>query len=69
MEQRRKDPLQLANEASEIINAQADEAQRELNKMAVELSGADITPKGWGEPAGDTVEAAAKREPERSGSA
>lgn len=58
MEQRRRDPLQLA-----------DEAQRELNKMAVELSGADITPKSWTEPAGDTVKATVKKKPERSGSA
>lgn len=45
MGKRRKDPLQLEEEASKVINAQAEKAQRELNKMAVELSGVDITPK------------------------
>lgn len=42
-----KEPLQLAEEASKVINAQAEETQQELNKMAVELSGVDITPKSW----------------------
>jgi hypothetical protein len=47
MENERKDPLQLADEASQLINEQADEAQKALNKLAVELSGVDITPNSW----------------------
>ena len=62
MAKRRKDPLQLAEEASKAINAQAEETQRELNKMAVELSGADITPKGWIKPNREVLEHATKRE-------
>lgn len=62
MDKRRKDPLQLAEEASKIINAQAEETQRELNKMAVELSGADITPKSWIKPNREVLENATKRE-------
>lgn len=62
MDKRRKDPLQLAEEASKVINAQAEEAQRELNKMAVELSGVDITPKSWIHPNREVLEKATKRE-------
>ena len=62
MGKRRKDPLQLAEEASKVINAQAEETQRELNKMAVELSGTDITPKGWIKPNREVLENATKRE-------
>ena len=62
MNKRGKDPLQLAEEASKIINAQAEETQRELNKMAVELSGADITPKDWIKPNREVLENATKRE-------
>lgn len=62
MDKRRKDPLQLMEEASKAINAQAEETQRELNKMAVELSGNDITPKGWIRPNREVLENATKRE-------
>lgn len=62
MDKRRKDPLQLAEEASKVINAQAEETQRELNKMAVELSGVDITPKSWIQPNREVLENATKRE-------
>jgi hypothetical protein len=62
MDKRRKDPLQLAEEASKAINTQAEETQRELNKMAVELSGEDITPNDWIRPNREVLENATKRE-------
>ena len=62
MDKRWKDPLQLAEEANKVINAQAEETQRELNKRAVELSGVDITPKSWIKPNREVLENATKRE-------
>lgn len=59
---RRKDPYQLAEEASKVFSAQAEEAQRELNKMAEELSGVDITPKSWITPNREVLENATKKE-------
>lgn len=44
------------------VLSQSGDTSKELNKMAVELSGADITPNSWIKPNREVLENATKRE-------